>query len=148
MKILFDSSVLIAAFVESHPKHKSALSFLTKAKNKEFKLFVSAHSILEVYSVLTSAPFRPKITAEIAKQLIENNIKPFAKIVYLSDQDYFTILEKMRSTGLIGGIVYDAIIVECALLSKVDEILTLNPKDFLRLTNESSTKSRYRIVGL
>jgi len=54
----------------------------------------------------------------------------------------------MSSSGLIGGIVYDGIIVECALGSKVDEILTLNLKDFLRLTNESSTKAQYRIVGL
>ncbi|HED06744.1 MAG TPA: PIN domain-containing protein [Ignavibacteria bacterium] len=148
LKILFDSSVLIAAFVEFHPKHKTALSFLVKAKNKEFELFVSAHSILEVYSVLTSAPFKPRITSVIAKQLIENNIRSFAKIVYLSDKDYFVIIEKMSSSGLIGGIVYDAIIVECALNSKVDEILTLNPKDFLRLTNESSTKTQCRIVGL
>jgi len=148
LKILFDTSVLIAAFVESHPKHKSALSFLTKAKNKEFELFVSAHTILEVYSVLTSAPFKPRITSEIAKKLIENNIKPFAKIVYLSDKDYFLIVEKMSSSGLIGGVVYDAIIVECALNYKVDKIITLNPKDFLQLTNESSTKAQYRIIGL
>lgn len=148
MKILFDSSVLIAAFVESHPKHKSALSFLTKAKKKEFELFVSAHTILEVYSVLTSAPFRPRITSEIARKLIENNIKPFAKIVYLSDKDYFAIIEKMNGSGLIGGIVYDAIIVECAFNFKVDEILTLNPKDFLLLTNKNPTKAPYRIVGL
>ena len=148
LKILFDSSVLIAAFVESHPKHKSALSALIKGKNKEFELFVSAHTILEIYSVLTGAPFKPRITSVIAKQLIENNIKSFAKIVYLSDKDYFTIVEKMSSSGLIGGIVYDAIIIECALNSKVDEILTLNSKDFLRLTNEFSTKPQYKIVGL
>lgn len=148
MKILFDSSVLIAAFIEAHRKHKSALSALTKAKNKEFKLFVSAHSILEIYSVLTSAPFKPKITSVIAKQLIENNIKSFAKIVYLTDKDYFTILEKMSRSGLIGGIVYDAIILKCALNSKVDEILTLNSKDFLRLTNVFSTKPQYKIVAL
>jgi len=54
----------------------------------------------------------------------------------------------MSSSGLIGGIVYDAIIIECALNSKVDEILTLNSKDFLRLTNEFSTKPQYKIVGL
>lgn len=140
MKIFFDSSVLIAAFVESHPKHKSALSFLVKAKNREFKLFVSAHTILEVYSVLTSAPFRPKITSVIAKKLIENNINAIAKIIYLSDEDYFKIIEKMCASDFKGGIVYDAIIVECALNLKVDEILTLNPIDFLRLTNDTSIR--------
>ena len=140
MKILFDSSVLIAAFVESHPKHKSALSFLMKAKNKEFQLFVSSHSILEVYSVLTSAPFNPKITPNIAKQLIENNIKNIAKTIYLTGEDYFKIVEKMSNSNFSGGIIYDAIVVECALNAKVDEILTLNTKDFLRLTNEKSIK--------
>lgn len=140
MKVIFDSSVLIAAFVESHPKHKSALSFLMKAKNKEFELFVSAHTILEIYSILTSAPFKPKISTVIAKKLIENNIKALARIIYLSDKDYFNIVDKMCDLGFKGGIVYDAIIVECALNSKVDEILTLNPKDFLRLTNDSSIR--------
>ena len=140
MKILFDSSVLIASFVESHPKHKSALSFLMKAKNKEFQSFVSSHSILEVYSVLTSAPFNPKITPNIAKQLIENNIRNIAKTIYLTGEDYFKIVEKVSKSNFSGGIIYDAIVVECALNAKVDEIITLNTKDFLRLTNEKSIK--------
>lgn len=137
MKILFDSSVLIAAFVESHPKHKSALPFLIKAKNREFEFIVSAHTILEIYSVLTSAPLKPKISPIIAKKLIENNIKSIAKIVSLSDKDYLNIIQKMCDSDLKGGIVYDAIIVECGLKSKVDEILTLNPKDFSRLTEDN-----------
>jgi predicted nucleic acid-binding protein len=128
--------VLIAAFVESYPKHKSALSFLTKAKNKEFELFVSSHTILEIYSVLTSAPFKPKITPQIVNRLIENNVKEIAKTIYLTDEDYFKIVENMSNSNFSGGLVYDAIIVECALKAKVDEILTLNSKDFLRLTNE------------
>ena len=140
MNVLFDSSVIIAAFVESHPKHKSALSFLMKAKNKEFDFFVSAHTILEVYSVLTSAPFKPKITPAIAKKLIENNIKSIARIIYLSDKDYYKIVEKMCDLNLTGGVVYDGIILECALKAKVDEILTLNPKDFSRLSKDSSIR--------
>lgn len=140
LKILFDSSVLIAAFVESHIKHKSALSFLMKAKNKEFQLIVSSHTILEIYSVLTSAPFKPQITPIIAKQLIENNIKNIAKTIYLTDQEYFKILERMSKLNFSGGIVYDAIVVECGLKAKVDEIITLNSKDFLRLTDEMPIK--------
>ncbi len=140
MKILFDSSVLIAAFVESHPKHKSALSFLMKAKNKEFQLFVSSHTILEIYSVLTGAPFKPKITPIIAKHLIENNIKNIAKTIYLTDENSFKIVDKMCNSNFSGGIIFDAIVVECALKAKVDEILTLNSKDFLRLTDKASIK--------
>jgi predicted nucleic acid-binding protein len=148
-KILFDSSVLIAAFVESHPKHKSALSFLMKAKNKEVQLFVSSHTILEIYSVLTSAPFKPKITPIIAKRLIENNIRNIAKTIYLTDEDCFKIVDKMSNSNFSGGIIYDAIVAECAMKAKVDEILTLNSKDFLRLTDGTSIRVVLcRIVGL
>ena len=140
MRILFDSSVLIAAFVESHPKHKSALSYLVKAKDKEFHLFVSSHTIFEIYSVLTSAPFKPRITPIIAKQLIENNINNIAKIIYLTDEDCFKIINKMSNSNFSGGIIYDAIIVECAVKAKADGILTLNSKDFLRLTEGISIK--------
>lgn len=142
MKRLFDTSVFIAAFVESHPFHNYALPFLIKAKNAEFELFVSAHSLLEIYSVLTSAPFHPKISPTLAKRLIETNIKSIAKIVSLSDDDYFKILTKMSKLGLSGGIVYDAIIVHCAQKAGVDEIITLNQKDFVILTESTSIKVR------
>jgi predicted nucleic acid-binding protein len=142
MKILFDSSIIIAAFIESHPKHSVALSYLVKAKKKEFELLVSSHTILEVYSVLTSAPFNPRITPQIAKQLIENNIKNLAKIISLSAKDYFKILDKVSHSNLSGGIVYDAIIMECALISNADEVLTFNIKDFLKLANIFPVKVR------
>lgn len=140
MKILFDSSALIGAFVESHPKHKSALSFLLKAKRNEFELFVASHSLLEIYSVLTSAPFKPRITPKIAKLLIENNINNLARIIYLTDKEYFRLIEKLSDLNISGGIVYDALIVECAKKAKVDEILTLNTKDFIHLTTDLSIK--------
>jgi predicted nucleic acid-binding protein len=111
-----------------------------KAKNKEFQLIVSSHTILEIYSVLTGAPFKPKITPIIAKQLIENNVKNIAKTIYLTDEDAFKIVDKMFDSNFSGGLIYDAIVVECALKAKVDEILTLNSKDFLRLTDKISIK--------
>jgi len=140
LKILFDSSALIGAFVESHPKHKSALSFLLKAKRNEFELFVASHSLLEIYSVLTSAPFKPRITPKIAELLIENNINNLARIIYLTDKEYFRLIEKLSDLNISGGIVYDALIVECAKKAKVDEILTLNTKDFIHLTSDLSIK--------
>ncbi len=140
MKILFDSSILIAAFIESHPKHKSALLSLTKAKNEEFELLISSHSILEIFSVLTSAPFKPRITPNIAKQIIDNNIKNLARTIYLTDKDYFKVIDRMNTLNFSGGIIYDAIIVECALKAQADEILTLNSKDFIKLTNDFPIK--------
>ena len=63
-----------------------------------------------------------------------------AKTIYLPDEDSFKIVDKMCNSNFSGEIIYDAIIVGCALKAKVDEILTLNSKDFLHLTDETSIK--------
>lgn len=140
MGAVFDSSALIAACVEAHPKHASAISWLKRAKNKEIEYLVSAHSLLEVYSVLTRAPFKPPISPSTAKRLIEQNIKKDAKIISLTGKEYFQIIDRMTQLGLTGSIVYDAIIVECARKSKAKEVITSNIKDFTRLIPDDSIK--------
>lgn len=138
MKILFDSSILIAAIIEPHPKHAQALSWLIRAKDNEFDLIVSAHSLLEVYSVLTKAPFQPNITPETAKRLIDVNIKKNATIQCLDESDYFNLLDTISSQNLKGGIVYDALIYACAKKSKVQKIVTYNIKDFSQINIDDS----------
>ena len=38
VKVLFDTSILIAGFVASHPHHQAALPWLQKAKTKEIEV--------------------------------------------------------------------------------------------------------------
>lgn len=135
MKYLFDSSVLIASFIQRHPKHDLAFSWLKKAKNKEIGLCISAHSMTEIYSVLTSAPFKPKIQPAIAKRLIDENVKMDAEIVTLNESEYYEIIEDMAKRGFQSGIIFDAIILKCAYKAKVEHLLTLNIKDFSSLQN-------------
>jgi len=40
MKTLFDTSVIIAALVESHPMHGRAFPWLKRAKEKQFELII------------------------------------------------------------------------------------------------------------
>ncbi|MBN2710651.1 MAG: PIN domain-containing protein [Calditrichaceae bacterium] len=130
MKILFDTSVLIAAMIESHPKHRLALAWLIKAKNKEFEMIISDHSLLEIYSVLTSAPFKPRISPKTAFRLIDNNIYQNASIRSLEKRQYMQLIEKIAQQGFKGGIIYDAFIYESAQKAEVDKIITFNKKDF------------------
>jgi predicted nucleic acid-binding protein len=44
MRVLFDTSVLVAALVQAHPRHSHALPWLQRAKAGEFKYLVSSHS--------------------------------------------------------------------------------------------------------
>lgn len=138
MKSLFDSSALIAGCVESHPKHEAARKWMSRAKRKEVEFLVAGHSIFEVYSVLTSAPFQPRITPKIAQELLKENVEDHAEIVTLSKKGHQKIMQKLVTRNLSGGMVYDAIIAECALKAKADQIITSNSKDFIRLFPEDS----------
>lgn len=130
MKILFDTSVLVAAFVENHPMHSRALPWLQGAKRKEFEFVVAAHTVAEVYAVLTVLPLKPRISPANARRLLEVNVEGHAKIIPLSVSDYIKIIEELANAGLIGGIVYDALIVAAARKAQVDRLLTFNVGDF------------------
>ena len=84
MKTLFDTSVLVAALVQGHPKHDRALPWLSKAKAKKFEYIVSSHTLAELYAVLSTLPVKPRISPNVAWRLIHENIERTAKIVSLS----------------------------------------------------------------
>lgn len=132
MVIVFDTSVLIAAFVTSHPKHEQASACFKKAKETH-TLLVSAHSLAECYAVLTRLPLSPKLTPHDAKIIIEENIIKHGKIISLSSKDYMELMKETANKGLTGGIIYDAITIKAAQKAKADKILTYNLKDFQRL---------------
>lgn len=134
MRVLFDTSVLIAGFVSSHPKHHAALEWLQRAKAKEVNVVVSSHSLAESFAVLTRLPLSPRITPDVANYLLRENVVNLARIIALSTQDYLAVIKDMTELGCTGGIIYDAITVKAAKKAKVDKIMTLNVKDFERLT--------------
>lgn len=139
MRVLFDTSVLIAGFITTHPKHNFALPWLQRAHAKKIEYLVSSHSIAECYSVLTRLPISPKISSVVARNLIRENIEKLAEIINLTSTDYLTILKQMTELDLTGGIIYDAIILKAAKKGNADKLLTINPNDFKRLApNETS----------
>jgi predicted nucleic acid-binding protein len=138
MKYIFDTSIFIAAFIKNHPNHIKASSWFQKALNNEFDSYISAHSIIEIYSVLTRAPFQPRISPDIANKLIDHNIKNNITPVTLNRNDYFSLIEYMTKLDLSGGIIYDAIVVQCARKESIEHIVTFNKNDFLKLIPDKS----------
>jgi predicted nucleic acid-binding protein len=141
MNILFDTSVLVAAVVESHPMHLRALPWLqqVKAEKTMDNFFVAGHTLAELYAVLTTLPVKPKISPLTARRLIHDNIEASAKIVSLSPSDYRDTVKQMSELGLTGGIIYDALIAKAAQKSKVDYLLTFNFDDFIRVWPEGES---------
>ena len=99
---------------------------------------ISVHSLAEVFNVLTG---RILIPPKQARMLIESNING-VNIIALDASDYIRVLEKMSIRGFSGGVIFDALIAECALKNKVDTLYTLNLKHFLRFGEEVSNIAR------
>ena len=133
MKILFDTSVLVAALVESHPAHKKAFPWLKKATAKEFDMIVAAHTIAELYAVLSTLPIKPRISPLIARKLISENIETIGKLISLTPREYISVIKQISELGLAGGITYDALIAKVAQKANVEKLLTLNADHFARV---------------
>ncbi len=140
MKILFDTSVLVAAIVEPHPLHAFAFPWLKRARAKEFDMLIAGHTLAELYAVLTTLPISPKITPGIAGHLIHSDVETLAKMVSLSPSEYSSVVKRMVDLGLSGGVIYDAIIAKAAKKSGVDHVLTFNIDDFKRVWPEGSDR--------
>ena len=133
MKVLLDTSALVAAMVEAHPAHARVVPWLEKAAAGSLELAVSAHTLAELYAVLTTLPTKPRIKPTQARTLIGRNVEDTAKIVTLTVAEYGEVLDRMTKLGLSGGVVYDALIARAAEKAGVDRLVTLNAADFRRV---------------
>lgn len=131
-KVLFDTSVLVAALVRAHGSHRRCLKWLQKVRSRKYQGYIASHTIAELFAVLTRLPARPRISPDMGAKLVHDNIGTL-KTVSLSERDYLESISDMASLGLSGGIIYDAIIARCALKCGADLLLTLNPDDFERI---------------
>lgn len=99
MRVLLDTSLLVAAMVEAHPVHENALPWLQSVKDGTHKGFVAAHSIAELYSVLTTLPLQPRISPVLARRLIHQNVMGSCVLVSLSDEDYGAVINQLSELG-------------------------------------------------
>lgn len=140
MKILLDTSVLVAALVEKHPNHTLAFPWLQKAKAKAFTGFVAAHSVAELYSILTTLPIRPRISPATAAQMIKRDVIDQLQVVSLSKEDYAAVIEHLATENIVGGSTYDALLLRAAVSANVDQVVTFNADDFRRVYPELADK--------
>lgn len=136
MRVVFDTSVLVAGIVETHPDNDRAFPWLKRAKEGEFELIVATHTLAELYAVLTTLPVRPRISPGMAWRLIYENATRPAKLISISISDYNECIQSMVDLGLVGGTVYDALLVSVVKKTKADRLLTLNMRDFERVWPE------------
>jgi predicted nucleic acid-binding protein len=133
MRVLLDTSTLIAGLLADHVHYAAADAWLTKARTGAFEFFVSGHSVAEAYANLTRMPRKQPIRPDEALQMLDDNVFRFAQIVTLSAGDYVNLVTDLSQRALIGGIVYDGVIARAAELAMVDRLVTLNVAHFQRV---------------
>ncbi len=132
MKILYDTSVLIAALLVNHPNHCLALPKLEMAQRREVNGYVSTHTLAELYSVMTRLPEPLRVSPDEALSASADLVE-YIEVVPLQAKDYQAAIAQMAALKLPGGGVFDALIAQAALKASADCLLTFNQKDFIRL---------------
>ena len=140
MKAFFDSSVLVAAFYGAHVHHEASLAAISTASKKT--AFCAAHTLAEVYSVMTRLPVRPRISPEQGLLFVESIRERFS-VVALSEKEIYEVIAAAAGHGVGGGKIYDAMILRCAEKSKTEVVYTWNLDDFRQLAGKELT-SRLR----
>ena len=129
----FDSSVLVSAAVTRHRHNAPALDVLEELLRRKHRGFISAHSLTEIYSVLTRTPFKPPLFPSEAWQIIEQMILPQIELVTLTAKEYREVVQRCAVSGWAGGRIHDAVHVRCAQKAACDRIYTFSVKDFRAL---------------
>ena len=107
MDIFFDTTVLVAASVQSHPHYTQAKSALLRVTAGHDKGFMGLHSIAEVFAALTRLPVQPRIHPVEAARIVTENILPHFELLSSGKEDYLEALNTMASGGWIGAKIYD-----------------------------------------
>ena len=138
MRVLCDSSVLIAALLPSEDHHAASAVVLNGADT----LVVHVHALNETFATLTGGSLGFRVDADLAARLIREQIVARAATVVLNADEVTDALDKARAHGVRGGAVYDYMHLVAARKGQADVLYTLNLTDFQYLHREGDPEIR------
>jgi len=133
MKWFFDTSVLIPAFLEDHEHHEPSLAAFVAAEKK--KACCAAHSLAEVYSTLTRLPGKHRLSGDQVLLFLDA-VEDRLTVVALDSREYYSAIRQAAAAGIVGGLLYDALLARSALKANAEIIYTWNLEHFRRLGPE------------
>ena len=133
---LFDTSVLVPCCIATHAHRARAWAVVTESGESGMDRCISLHSLAETFAVLSALPINPRISADQAIFLIENEILQNFFTVPLSVGDYRQAMNDVARAGRGGGAIYDALILQAARNVGASRLYTFNDKHFQPLLRE------------
>ncbi len=128
--IFLDTSVLVAIAQVDHVHHVPSRELWNGCAAKETA--VSAHTLAEFYSSVTSMPPGVRLSGRDAMLALETFLRRIAPIA-LTANEYIETLKSCAAAGLTGGTIYDALHVACARKVNAERIYTWNVRHFQRV---------------
>ncbi len=126
----FDSSILIAASLPEHPHHPASNSLLASLPHGGGAC--ASHTLAETYNTLTKYPGGYGIPPEVALSVIQHASKSY-KLISLTPEETLRTVADVTRLGLIGSVIYDALLLACARKIGAKRIYTFNSKHFRRV---------------
>jgi predicted nucleic acid-binding protein len=133
MKIFCDTSVLVAAAVRSHEHYTRAFGVVERVASKKDRGVIGVHSLAEMYAVLTRLPVIPRIQPGEAAKIVSDNVVRHFQMQPLTAREYTASVSAAAENGVIGGAIYDVLLLAAARKIKPDRIYTFNVAEFKRL---------------
>jgi predicted nucleic acid-binding protein len=122
-----DTSVLIAANDSDHPNHEDSHRLLSAAVPQNTAC--AAHSLAEVYAVLSRMPGGKRQRPELAGILVDQIIKRMT-VVSLTADEYAETIRRAVQAKIAGGTIFDALLLACARKVDAEHIYTWNLRHF------------------
>jgi predicted nucleic acid-binding protein len=139
MKSFFDTSVLVAAFLEGHERHERSFALFISADRKT--ACCAAHSLAELYATVTRLPGKFRLSADQALLFLDS-VEERLDVISLDAREYRLAIREAATAGIVGGTIYDALLGWCALKARATRIYTWDVGDFQRLGTEIAEKVR------
>lgn len=139
IKDFIDTSVFVATFWGDHADHESSLEIFVRARKSVSACAV--HSLAEVYAVMTGLPVRPPISPDQVL-LFLNQISEKVTAVALKEDEYLTAIRQAGESQVVGGRIYDALLLAAARKVDPKNIYTWNLSHFRALAPDLEKRIR------
>ena|SRR5437868_14305005 len=122
---------MIALVCAWHQHHERAAREVGRRLDGGETLIVAAPALVEAYAVLTRLPPPHRLSPSNSRALLAGNfMSDGVEVVVLDTFGYEHLLRGAPERGIMGGAIYDAVILACALAARVDILLTFNERQF------------------
>ena len=139
MKCFFDTSVLVASFLDGHEHYDRSFAVLADANRKN--ACCAAHSLAELYATLTRLPGKLGLSVDQALLSLDS-VAERLELISLEAHEYRHAIREAASGSIVGGTIYDALLGQCALKAHAAKIYTWNVGHFRMLGAEIAAKVR------